>query len=66
MYQQAGGVIDHKDGLTLTALHHACARGQTECVQVLLKHGADSNIRDKVRHAAAEKTSVITGIPAIV
>ena len=41
-------MIDHKDGLTLTALHHAAARGQTECVQVLLKHGADPNSRDKV------------------
>ena len=48
-FLQAGGVIDHKDGLTLTALHHACARGQTECVKVLLRHGGDPNIRDKVR-----------------
>ncbi|XP_053405945.1 ankycorbin-like isoform X10 [Mercenaria mercenaria] len=44
---EAGGVIDHKDGLSLTALHHACVRGKISCVQVLLKHGADPNSRDK-------------------
>ena len=45
---QAGGVIDHKDGLSLTALHHACVRGQIQCVKVLLNHHADPNSRDKV------------------
>lgn len=49
-FAQAGGVIDHKDGMSLTALHHACVRGKISCVQVLLKHGADPNSRDKVRH----------------
>jgi len=47
---QAGGVIDHKDGMSLTALHHACVRGKIACVQVLLKHGADPNSKDKVEY----------------
>lgn len=60
-YHQAGGVIDHKDGMSLTALHHACARGKIACVQVLLKHGADANSRDKVRQETKGYSS-FTGV----
>ncbi|WAR00667.1 RAI14-like protein [Mya arenaria] len=33
--------------MSLTALHHACVRGKLNCVQILLKHRADPNSRDK-------------------
>lgn len=46
---QIGAVVDHKDGNNLTALHHACMDAKYECVQVLLRSGADINIKDKVR-----------------
>lgn len=49
MLFQIGAVVDHKDGNNLTALHHACMDAKYECVQVLLRSGADINIKDKVR-----------------
>ncbi len=33
-----------------TALHLAAFSGQTECVSVLLKNGANPKLKDKVRH----------------
>ena len=33
-----------------TALHLAAIGGQTECVSVLLKNGANPKLKDEVRH----------------
>lgn len=35
--------VDFRDASELTALHWACAYGQTSTVQLLLSHGADAN-----------------------
>lgn len=54
--------MDHKDGNNLTALHHACMDAKHECVQVLLRSGADINIKDKVGVMLVELISTSTDI----
>ena len=38
--------IDLQDFDGLTALHHAVLGGSFECIQLMLKYGADATIRD--------------------
>ena len=49
---ECGGDINAKDKDGITALMFAAARGQTDCVRVLLAIGADINARDRFDRTA--------------
>ncbi len=46
----AANVHVNAQGKNGTALHLAAIGGQTDCVSVLLKNGADLKLKDEVRH----------------
>mmetsp|Transcript_29239 Transcript_29239/g.40399 ORF Transcript_29239/g.40399 Transcript_29239/m.40399 type:complete len:357 (-) Transcript_29239:174-1244(-) len=54
-------LLDKFDHDKVTALHLAASRGNVECVNILLKHGADSNMRTKEDGWTALHSAVLFG-----
>jgi 26S proteasome non-ATPase regulatory subunit 10 len=57
MLLERGAAIDARDNDGKTSLHVAVELGKIEVARLLLKHGADVNVRDKIGRTPSQCTT---------